>query len=65
MPTLHEASLLAETRQRVADVMAIETALSVSNRYAGLIRLKELRVQTEKQKPPLIVQNTPGFLFVL
>ena len=72
MPTIEEATLIAETRQRVAEVMEIEvhhtTAPSVSNRYADLIRLKELKARTKNQRPPsvppLIVQNTPGFLFV-
>lgn len=72
MPTIEEATLIAETRQRVAEVMEIEvhhtTAPSVSNRYADLIRLKELKARTKKQRPPpappLIVQNTLDFLFV-
>jgi hypothetical protein len=38
MPTLAEATLIIDTRQRVAEVMEIEvhhiTASSVSNRYA-------------------------------
>ncbi len=38
MPTLEEASLIADTRRRIAEVMEIEvhhtTALSVWNRYA-------------------------------
>jgi 3'-phosphoadenosine 5'-phosphosulfate sulfotransferase (PAPS reductase)/FAD synthetase len=72
MPTLEEANLIAQTRQRVAELMEIEvhhtTAPSVSNRYADLIRLKELKARTKKQRPSSatspIVQNTPGFLFV-
>jgi 3'-phosphoadenosine 5'-phosphosulfate sulfotransferase (PAPS reductase)/FAD synthetase len=75
IPTLEEASLIADTRRRVAAVMEIEvdhtTALSVCHRYADLIKLKELKEQTKKHRrkasttPSLIAQNTPaGFLFV-
>lgn len=76
MPTLEEASFIAQTRRRIAEVMEIEvqhtTALSVWNRYAELIQLKELKAQTKKHRriaasitPSLIAHNTPaGFLFV-
>lgn len=72
MPTLEEATFIADTRLRVAELMEIEvhhtTAPSVLNRYADLIRLKELKARTKKQRPPapppLIIQNTPGLLFV-
>lgn len=53
MPTPEEAKLIADTRQQVAQIMAIEvqhiTAESVLNRYAELIRLKEAKART-KQK---------------
>ena len=53
VPTLEESTFLAETRRRIAGLMEIEvqhtTALSVSHRYAELIRLKEERERTGKQ----------------
>lgn len=53
VPTLQEAIFLADTRQRIAEVMEIDiqytTALSVSHRYAELIRLKEEKERTRKR----------------
>ena len=52
VPTLQEAIFLADTRRRIAEVMEIDiqhtTALSVSHRYAELIRLKEEKERTRK-----------------
>ena len=56
MPTLEEASLIADTRRCVAKVMEIDvqytTALSVSNRYAELIRLKEAAQINKRRRTP-------------
>jgi len=57
IPTLQEATFIAATRRRIAEVMEIDvqhtTALSVSNRYAELIRLKEKKEgkRTHGRKP--------------
>jgi hypothetical protein len=53
VPTFQEAIFLADTRRRIAEVMEIDiqhtTALSVSHRYAELIRLKEQKERIRKQ----------------
>lgn len=53
VPTFQEASFIAETRRRIAEVMGIDiqhtTALSVSHRYAELIRLKEEKESRRQQ----------------
>lgn len=53
VPTFQEASLIAENRRRIAEVMGIDiqhtTALSVSHRYAELIRLKEEKESRRQQ----------------
>jgi len=52
MPTLEEASFIAQTRRRIAEDMEIEvhhtTAVSVWNRYSELIQLKELKAQNSR-----------------
>ena len=66
IPTFEEATLIAETRRRIAELMQIDvqytTALSISKRYAELIRLKEQKERTTKstRKPRRDVrtQNT-------
>jgi len=51
IPTFQEATFIAETRRRIAQVMHIDvqytTALSVTNRYAELICLKEQKTCTK------------------
>ena len=63
MPTLEEASLIADTRRSVAQVMEIDvqytTAVSVSNRYAELLRLKEAAQINKRRCTP---QNIPSAL---
>jgi 3'-phosphoadenosine 5'-phosphosulfate sulfotransferase (PAPS reductase)/FAD synthetase len=56
IPTLEEASLIAETRLRLAEVMEVNvqytTAVAVLNRYAELIRLKEEKASRKKLHKP-------------
>lgn len=63
VPTFPEAMFLADTRRRIAEVMEVDiqhtTALSVSHRYAELIRLKEEKERTRKQARGLPVQTMP------
>ena len=53
VPSFQEAMFLAETRRGIAEVMEIDvqhtTALTVSHRYAELIRLKEEKERTREQ----------------
>lgn len=72
MPTPAEATLIADTRLCVAELMEIvvqhTTALSISNRYADLIRVKGTKTASQKAENAITAhasKYTPLFVCAL